>query len=215
MFLPHDLAQILGAEAVGQGGVGARRLGRLGGQVIGEKVGHIRHLAIARSDCIGKPVRLRCATVTIEPDTAKQIDPEVKAPLHLWVVGILSLLWSGYGCYDFVMTNVRDAGYLAPLPPDMIDYLDAYPAWVVLGWAAGVGFSLIGALLLLGRSLWAAYAFAFSLLGLATTQVYDFATPTPPSMKTAANWGMTGLIWIVAVGLLLYAIRMRTRRVLT
>ncbi len=153
--------------------------------------------------------------MTIEPDTAKQIDPEAKAPLHLWVVGILSLLWSGYGCYDFVMTNVRDAGYLAPLPPDMIDYLDAYPAWVVLGWAAGVGFSLIGALLLLGRSLWAAYAFAFSLLGLATTQVYDFATPTPPSMKTAANWGMTGLIWIVAVGLLLYAIRMRTRRVLT
>ena len=28
-----------------------------------------------------------------------------RAPAHLWIVGILSLLWNAFGCYDYLMTN--------------------------------------------------------------------------------------------------------------
>ncbi|VWX46878.1 hypothetical protein [Novosphingobium sp. 9U] len=137
-----------------------------------------------------------------------------KAPVHLWVVGTLSLLWNAFGCFDFVMTNVRDAAYLADLPPDMIDYIDGFPAWAVIAWAMGVGFGLLGSILLFGRSLYAAYAFAFSVLGLAGTQLYQFGEGTPRGMDTPANWGMTALIWVIALALLFYALRMRARGVL-
>jgi hypothetical protein len=31
-----------------------------------------------------------------------------KAPVHLWIVGFLSLLWNGFGCYDYLMTRMRN-----------------------------------------------------------------------------------------------------------
>ncbi|MEW9856809.1 hypothetical protein [Novosphingobium sp. M1R2S20] len=137
-----------------------------------------------------------------------------KAPAHLWVVGTLATLWNGFACLDYVLTNLRHPAYIAQLPPEMIDYIDAFPAWTIIAWGAGVALALLGSLLLLGRSLWAAYCFAFSLLTLAATQFYNFATGWPESMNTPTNWIMNVVIWIVAVALLLYAIRMRTRKIL-
>lgn len=137
-----------------------------------------------------------------------------KAPLHLWSVGGLSMLWNGLCCYDFLMTNVRDEATIARFPPDMIDYFDALPGWVIVAWAMFVGFALFGSLMLLGRSLWAAYAFALSLLGLSAVQVYSLVIGWPRGMNTALNWATTAAIWIIALGLLFYALRMRASRVL-
>lgn len=137
-----------------------------------------------------------------------------KVPVHLWIVAALSLIWSAFGCFDFLMTNVRDPGYLAQFLPDMVDYIDAFPGWMVIAWAMGVGFALLGSLLLLARSRWTPQVFALSLLGLAATQGYQFAVTLPPGMNMPLNWAMTATIWIIAVTLLLYAIRMRARGVL-
>jgi hypothetical protein len=137
-----------------------------------------------------------------------------KAPLHLWLVGGASLLWNGLACYDYLMTNVRDVDTIARFPPDMVDYLDALPAWVIVAWAMVVGFATLGSLLLLGRSLWAAYAFALSLLGLAAMQAYQLVIGLPEGMNTPLNWLTTGAIWIIALGLLFYALRMRANLVL-
>lgn len=30
-----------------------------------------------------------------------------KAPWHLWFVGVLSVLWNGFGCFDFTATAAR------------------------------------------------------------------------------------------------------------
>lgn len=141
-------------------------------------------------------------------------EARIRAPAHLWIVGGLSLLWNAFGCFDFLMTNVRHSAYIAQLPADMVDYLDAFPAWTVVAWAMGVGFGALGSLLLLARSSWATVAFALSLVGLAGTQVYQIATGLPDGMNTPMNWGMTALIWALAIGLLLYAVRMRRRGVL-
>ncbi|MET1753951.1 hypothetical protein ABVV53_00505 [Novosphingobium sp. RD2P27] len=136
------------------------------------------------------------------------------APVHLWVVGVLATLWNAFGCVDYLLTNLRDPRYVARFAPDMIDYIDAFPAWVIVTWGMAVGFALIGSLLLLARSLWAAYCFAFAVLALAATQLYQSSTVLPPSMNNPASWLLTSVIWLVAVALLLYAVRMRTRKVL-
>ncbi|MBB4858231.1 hypothetical protein HNO88_001550 [Novosphingobium chloroacetimidivorans] len=134
-----------------------------------------------------------------------------KAPAHLWLAGGAGLLWHAWGCYDFLMTNVRDAAYLAQVPADRIDYIDGFPAWAVIAWATSVGCGLIGSILLLGRLPHAAYAFAFSVLGLAGMQLYQYGEGTPASMGTAAYWSMRALAWFVALALLGYARRMRAR----
>ena len=28
-----------------------------------------------------------------------------RAPVHLWIVGILATLWNAFGCYDYIMTQ--------------------------------------------------------------------------------------------------------------
>ncbi|WP_395330888.1 hypothetical protein WBP06_00815 [Novosphingobium sp. BL-8H] len=136
-----------------------------------------------------------------------------RVPRHLWLVGIVALLWNAFGCLDFSMTVTRNPDWLAPLSPQAIDWLDETPGWAVMAWGMGVGGGLLGALLLLLRSRWAIAAFTLSLLGLAGSQVYQFMVPMPGA-ASGGNFVLTAAIWIVALFLLGYAIRMRGRRVL-
>jgi hypothetical protein len=140
--------------------------------------------------------------------------PRARTPAHVWVVGVLSLAWNGFGCVDYLLTNMRVAGYIARMPPDMIDYLDAFPGWLVVSWAVEVGCAALGSLLLLARLSWAAQAFAMSLLTMAANQAYQLSIGSPPSMTTPDYWSMVAAIWVVAIGLLLYALRQRANGVL-
>ena len=38
-------------------------------------------------------------------------------PAHLWVVGVLALLWNLFGAYDYVMSRLRDAAYVRKMMP--------------------------------------------------------------------------------------------------
>ena len=61
-----------------------------------------------------------------------------KAPLHLWVVGALSLAWNAFGAYDYVMTESRNEAYLAMFTPELRAFFDSFPAWAVAAWAIAV-----------------------------------------------------------------------------
>ena len=142
--------------------------------------------------------------------------PDVKAPgapLLLWIVGIVSLLWNSYGCYDYTMTKLDPAHYLAGSGMSAAGqaYMLALPAWVTAFWALGVWGSLAGSLLLRARSRHAVTAFAASLVGLAVSQFHQWTGPLPPDMETPAAWSVTASIWIVLIGLLLYA-RIQARK---
>lgn len=141
----------------------------------------------------------------------------VRTPPHLWVVGVISLLWNSYGCYDYTMTKLDPAGYMKSLGMGdaEIVYMDAFPAWLSAFWAIGVWGSLLGSLLLLMRSRHAVSAFAASLVGLAVSQGYQFADKTmPASMYSPAMMGVTAVIWIALLFFLWYARRMRAAGVL-
>lgn len=129
---------------------------------------------------------------------------------HAWVIGAVSLIWNGFAAYDFLMKNARDAAYFARLPPETVTFLDTMPVWAVGSWALGVWSAVVGSLLLLVPLRFAVHAFAASLVGLAAITVYT-ATRDIPSGQPA---GLTVAIWVVAVLLLVYAMRMRKAGVL-
>src|SRR3569833_2810023 len=93
-----------------------------------------------------------------------------RAPAQLWIVGILSLLWNCFGCYDYTMTRTRGAEYIAGMMPGAdanaaLAWINGMPLYAQAGWAIGVWCGLLGSLLLLIRSRWAVGSFGLSLIG--------------------------------------------------
>jgi hypothetical protein len=123
-------------------------------------------------------------------------------PKHLWIVGILSLLWNAFGAYDYTMSHVGGLEYFETMGLDAEAYawFEALPGWSVAAWAAGVWGSVLGAILLLMRSRHAATAFLVSLAGAAVSFGYQFSTERPASLEggTAVIMPIVILIAIVA-----------------
>ena len=83
-----------------------------------------------------------------------------KTPIHLWIVGVLPLLWNGFGCFDYFMTRTHGAAYIETMMPDVdanayMAYINAFPIWASIGWGLGVWAGLAGSILLLVRHRWA------------------------------------------------------------
>ncbi|WP_295198764.1 hypothetical protein [uncultured Brevundimonas sp.] len=142
----------------------------------------------------------------------------VKTPWHLWLVGVLSLLWNGFGAFDFIQTTTRGEAYMraAGFDDAMVAYYEAIPAWMYVPWTLGVWGAVIGSVMLLLRRRWAVPAFGLSLLGALISLIYgkliDPPPPAPPELA-AMSW-MPIVILLIAVLLFGYAFNMRKRGVL-
>ena len=128
----------------------------------------------------------------------------VRRPTHLWVVGIASLLWNTMGIVDFTATNLKVEGYMKQIPPEMLAYLDKIPAWAVVAWGLGTWGAFAGSIGLLLRKAWAVWAFAISLAGLAVSSLYQFVLSDGMGAGSGGAIFM-GVIWVIAILLLLYA----------
>ena len=143
---------------------------------------------------------------------------QAKAPMHLWIVGSVALLWNAFGCYDYLMTKTRNADWIAGMMPDVdpnavFAWVDAAPVWSQLGWGLGVWMGLLGSLMLLLRSRWAVPSFGLSLLGAVLGLGYQMANPMP-GVSGAMATVMPIVIILVAAGLFLYARRQAANGVL-
>nr|WP_295234739.1 hypothetical protein [uncultured Brevundimonas sp.] len=142
----------------------------------------------------------------------------VKTPWHLWLVGVLSLLWNGFGAFDFIQTTTRGEAYMraAGFDDAMVAYYEAIPAWMYVPWTLGVWGAVIVSVMLLLRRRWAVPAFGLSLLGALISLIYgkliDPPPPAPPELA-AMSW-MPIVILLIAVLLFGYAFNMRKRGVL-
>lgn len=137
-------------------------------------------------------------------------------PVHLWIVGVLALLWNGFAGLDFTMTLVQNPSYLAAFTAEQLAYFDAIPAWAKAAWGLGVWGGIIGSVLLLLRRRHAAPVFLASLAGVVVLNVYSLAlADAPESMSGPAAMALAGVIFLIAVGLALYARALATRDVLT
>src|SRR6476469_535735 len=91
-------------------------------------------------------------------------------PIHLWVIGALSFLWNCFGCYDYLMTRMRNTDYIAAAMPGVdpnavLAWVDAFPLYAQVGWGLVVWMGLAGSILLVMRHRWAVGAYCVSLLG--------------------------------------------------
>ena len=141
----------------------------------------------------------------------------MKAPWHLWLIGIVSLLWNAVGAYDYVMTNTRNAAYLSNFTEDQLAYFTEFPTWVTVFWSLGIGGALLGSILLLMRSRMAIWSFLVSLVGMLVTSFFGLVL-SPISLVDVMGVGAaTFSLAILLVGLFLfaYARRMKMRGVLS
>jgi len=133
-----------------------------------------------------------------------------KTPWHLWVVGILGLLWNLMAVTDYTFAKMKSDWYMKEMggfTPDQIAWFDSFPMWANVGWALGVWGSFLGALLLLARSRYAVTSFIVSAAGLAVMTIYQFVLKKDEFMGLFGPGPMyfTIVIWVILIALFLYA----------
>jgi hypothetical protein len=135
-------------------------------------------------------------------------------PLHLWVVGVVSLLWNLMGAFDYLATELKLESYMSQFSEEQLAYFYAFPAWAVAGWAFGVWGAVAGSIGLLLRRRWAVWAFAFSLAGMVVSSLYTLVLSNGAAVMGTGGMVFTAVIWMIAIALLVYVLAQARRGVL-
>ena len=138
-----------------------------------------------------------------------------RAPWHLWLVGILGLLWNAMGAFDYVMTETQNEAYMSQFTPEQLEFFYGFPTWVVAFWALAVWGGVVGAILLLLRKRLAAPVFLVSFLSMIITSIHNFFLSNGLEVMGGAAMAFSALIFVFALGLWLYARSMAQKGVLT
>jgi hypothetical protein len=134
-----------------------------------------------------------------------------KAPWHLWVVGLLSLLWNASGAYTIMSAQ---SGAAMDMDASEIAYYAAQAPWFVAVTDVALIGATLAALALLLRSRWAVQLYALSIAAIAVTAVIDIAQGTA-LLLTDQGWLILQCVTAgLAIAQLLYALVMRGRGVL-
>jgi hypothetical protein len=137
-----------------------------------------------------------------------------KAPWHLWLVGVVSLLWNAIGAYDYTMSHLQGETYYRQMhmTDSQIAFMGTYPTWMHAVWAIGVWGAVAGSVLLLLRMRWAFHAFVLSALGAAGALLY--AALGPGGAGGAKGLVMPAVIVAVSLFLVWYSWTVTKRGVL-
>jgi hypothetical protein len=142
-------------------------------------------------------------------------ESNVKTPVHLWIVGILAVLWNAVGAFDYSATQLRLESYMGQFTAEQLDYFYGFPAWMDAAWAIAVWGSLLGSLALLLRKSWAVWLFAIAILGMAVSTLYNFVLNNGIEVMGSAGAAFTAVIWVIALLLFFYARAMAKKGVLS
>jgi len=148
---------------------------------------------------------------------AAESDGEIagRTPVHLWIIGVLALLWNAYGAFGYLATQLELEFYMANFPPEQLEYFYGIPSWAIAGWAIGVWFALAGSVGLLMRKCWSVWVFGVSIAGLLVSTIHSFALSNGAEIMGAGGVIFSLVIWAIAIGLFLYARAMCNKGVLS
>ncbi len=141
-------------------------------------------------------------------------DSTAKTPVHLWIVGIVTLLWNAMGAYDYLATQLKLESYMSQFTAEQLDYFYGFPAWMVAAWAIAIWASLFGSLSLLLRKAWAVWLFAAAIAGMAVSTVFNFVLSNGLEIMGTTGAVFTAVIWVIALLVFFYSRAMAGRRVL-
>ena len=137
-----------------------------------------------------------------------------KTPIHLWIVGVLALLWNFMGVFDYLATQFKIESYMSAFTEEQLDYFYGFPSWAVAGWALAVWIGLAGTVGLLLRRKWSFVAFSISLAGLALSSLYTLVLTNGLEIMGSTATVMTVIIWVVSIFLVWYSRQQANRGVL-
>lgn len=95
---------------------------------------------------------------------------------HLWLVGIVAVVFNFIGVFDFVMSMAQGARYQASagMTPEQIAHYQTMPSWMTLVWAIGVFSAFVASILLLMRRRLAFPVFVLSLAAFLLSLLYTY-----------------------------------------
>jgi len=141
-------------------------------------------------------------------------EAQPRTPVHLWVVGVLSLLWNLMGAFDYLATRLKLDFYMSQFSEEQLAYFYGFPAWAVSGWAFAVWGAVVGSIGLLLRRKWSVWAFAVALAGMAVSSIYTFGVSNGAEMMGSGAVIFSVVIWMISIFLLVYAWSQAKRGVL-
>ncbi len=99
-----------------------------------------------------------------------------KTPWHLWLVGVLAVLFNAVGVFDHTMTLVQGESYMASasMSPAQIAHYQQMPLWMRLDWPLGVWSAFAASILILLRSRLAFPVFVVSLAAFLLSVAYTY-----------------------------------------
>jgi hypothetical protein len=103
-------------------------------------------------------------------------DAHTKTPWHLWLVGVVAVLFNSIGVFDFVMSMAKGAEYMASvgMTPDQIAHYQQMPSWMTVVWAVGVFGAFLASIFLLLRRKLALPVFLLSLVAFLVSVLYTY-----------------------------------------
>jgi protein-S-isoprenylcysteine O-methyltransferase Ste14 len=147
-------------------------------------------------------------------DTMTSENPRRKTPWHLWAVGGVGLLWNLLGGFNYYATQTLSADTLAGFDDETRAYFENIPAWFDAAWAIAVWGAVVACLLLLLRKAWAAPLFLGSLLAQLVCVAYAISQNAYSLQDGTTTMIITSVVFVIALGLWLYARAMKDRGVL-
>lgn len=141
----------------------------------------------------------------------------MKAPWHIWVVGIAALFWNMGGAVDYIMVQFQVQSYMAMMTEGQRQMFTDYPAWFSAAWAFGVWGAVVGSLLLMLKNRLAVFSYGISLAGLIVASVWSFGLADPPAHEVMGPMQavFSAAIFVVLALLVLYSRWLHKRGVLT
>lgn len=128
-----------------------------------------------------------------------------KTPVHLWVVGILSLLWNAMGAFDYLATKLKLDSYMSQFSPEQLEYFYSFPKLMTACWAFAIWGAVAGSIGLLLRKKWAFWAFVVACAGMFCTTVYNFGMTNGAEIMGSTGVIFSIVIWIITLFLLWYS----------
>ncbi len=129
-------------------------------------------------------------------------DKSTKTPWHLWLVGVIAVLFNAIGAFDFVMAMAQGEKYMAStgMTPAQVAHYQNMPAWMTADWAIGVWGAFLASILLLLRRKLAFPVFVVSLAAFVVSLLYTYVLTD----GGAVMGGMMALVSAVIAILLLF-----------
>ncbi len=138
-----------------------------------------------------------------------------RAPWHFWLIGIVALLWSAMGAFDYIMTQTENEGYMAQFSLEQLEFYYNFPSWLVAFWAIAVWGGVIGSILLLMKKRLAVGTFLVSFLAMLITTIHNYGFSNGLEVSGSPfELIFSGVIFVVALALFLYARAMHKRNYL-